>query len=545
VFIFFVFVAACQAPTEIESRASRPIVLPPPGFPPAGPVVWDSVLQNVTVQGDVVVPVGKQWLIGPNVKISGNLRTEGGTIGMRPGSSLQFVGANRNQYVGGGLTFTPSVANDIGIWITGSGVLDIQGTPKQGWNRTGTHTTWAPGDEYWITPTAQGDIEMRRWYPGQPIPQVDPRVPSAEVINVTRDILIQGPGHIFINSSSPQRIEYVRLERMGIAQHFTKKDLTTGRYAIHFHFSGEGSRGSVVRGVAAVNSEGRVYVPHESHGITFEDNVSIGSFGEGFWWDHGHFTNDVSVDRILIAGANFPEEISGRSSFVASMHLGEGNGNRMTNSVATASWGSTESHGYQWEPGTTEIDSKSDAWAFVGNVSHNNGGTGLRFWTNERDPHLVENHVSYRNRIGVETGAYNNSVRYSNLLLVEEELIQHSTSSPQDKLGRQAGYDGLTILARSGPALIAGGRRLQPLGRNEFIDCSLVPSPGFPKVRIDPGETPFLALFRRCGLTPSDIEWSDPSSTGMEGSNVIIEHEDGTKWEITVSGGRVEVSVLQ
>src|SRR5690606_29994147 len=88
--------------------------LPPPVME------WDSVLQNVSIEGDVVVPVGEKWLIGPNVRIAGNLRTLGGTIGMRPGSSLHFIGADPDEYVGGGMGFSPVFARDLGIWVEGS-----------------------------------------------------------------------------------------------------------------------------------------------------------------------------------------------------------------------------------------------------------------------------------------------------------------------------------------------------------------------------------------------------------------------------------------
>src|SRR5690606_536283 len=100
------------------------------------------VLENDTIKGDVVVPAGETWLIGPNVWIEGNLRTDSGTIAMRPGSSLHFIGANPEEYVGGGMGWDPKYARDIGVWVGRAGVLDIRGTPKVGWNRTGSDPSW-------------------------------------------------------------------------------------------------------------------------------------------------------------------------------------------------------------------------------------------------------------------------------------------------------------------------------------------------------------------------------------------------------------------
>ena len=82
--------------------------------------------------------------------------------------------------------------NDIGLWVVRSGALDIRGTPKKGWTRRGMHATWARTDEMYIAPTSMDDYEVRRWYAGDPIPRIDPRVPAAEIVNVTRDIVIEG-----------------------------------------------------------------------------------------------------------------------------------------------------------------------------------------------------------------------------------------------------------------------------------------------------------------------------------------------------------------
>jgi hypothetical protein len=398
---------------------------------------WDRVLKDVTLQGDVVVPANQKWLVGPNVRIAGNLRTEGGTIAMRPGSSLQFVGADPNAYVGGGMGYEAKFAKDYGIWVGSNGVLDIRGTPKTGWNRTGKNATWKSTDEYWIAPTDVDDFVPRRWTPGQPIPQIDPRVPATEVINVTRDVVIEGPGHIHIHSSKPQRIEYVTLRRMGVSNR-KHEGSVLGRYALHIHHAGDGSRGTVIRGVAAVNSEGTVFVPHESNGITYTDVVSVNSYGPAFWWDLADRSNDIVVDRLAATGVVMPRSVSGRSSQEPVVSLSGGTGNVIKNSAVSGARGSSASHGFDW-PSTG--DNKGTAiWEFnLGNVAHNSGGSGVRLWFNNVENHKVANVITYRHEnAGIENGAYGNAHHYQNTVSIEDRIVQHASGRATASDGRPA-----------------------------------------------------------------------------------------------------------
>lgn len=494
---------------------------------------WDSILANVRIDEDVIVPDGQRWLIGPNVEIAGNLRTTGGTIGMRSGSSLRFVGADPDAYVGGGAGYEERFKNDIGIWVEGEGVLDIRGTPKVGWNRTGTDPTWAPDDEYYISPTQPGDYQPKRWRPGDPIPQVDPRVPSAEIINVTRDVVIEGPAHIFIRSNKPQRIEYVQLRRMGVSNRDFEGPVLA-RYALHFHFSGNGTQGTIVRGVSSVDSEGRVYVPHESHGITFEDVVAVNSAAEAFWWDEGDRTNDLVVDGLAATGVFAARDRIGTSSRFSVATLGGGDNMTMKNSAVSGARGSQISHGFNWP---SKSDNRGNAvWVFEeNNVAHNNEGSGIRLWFNSRDNHVVANSFTYRNGYaGIENGAYSNAHRYHDMLLLEDRLVQHASSEDNITDGRGAAFERIKVYSASGEALHIGRLRLDGDERSEFIDCELVPAPGSPKITFDSrAEHPFFALFRNCGVTPDDINFPTPIPPTLGASNILIE-EGGKKWEVTV-----------
>ena len=519
---------------------------------------WDNTLTGVQPVGNVVVPAGESWLIGAGVEITGNLRTVGGTIAMRPGSTLKFLGADPDAYVGGGLTFGAGLENDIGLWVT-DGVLDIQGTPKVGWNRTGTDPTWLAGDELWISPTDVGDYNPRPWSPGGVIPRIP--IPAlvqavwlpadwmangipAEVMNVTRDIVIEGAGHIHIHSTLPQRVEYVTLRGLGVSN-LASNGVVLGRYALHFHMSGDGSRGTIVRGIAAIDSLGEVFVPHVSHGITVEDVVSVNSYGTAFTWDGSDRTDDILVDGLCVSGVHMPRAVSGKSSYVSAIDNRGGDNMEMKNSVASGCKDTKLSHGFDWP---SKGDNEGTAlWNFHDNVSHNNRGASVRFWFNNSDPHLVERVVTYRNRVaGIETGAYTNSVRYQDILSFEDQdaaIVHHSSTTGVSSIdNRGAFYDRVLVVNSVGPAVETRAITLAGSGRVEWVDCILE---GTPKVFVtNSAKNPFLALFHHCGLVPDDIVFEIGIPVALNGSSILIEHEDGTNWEITVVNEQKVVTVL-
>jgi hypothetical protein len=509
----------------------------------ADPSSWDFVVQDTSVVGNVTVPEGETWLFGANVEVEGNVIVRG-TLAMRPGSSLRFLGANPNRYVGGGMGYEARFDGDTGLWVVRSGALDIQGTPKKGWTRSGMHATWAASDEMYIAPTATGEYEPRRWYAGDPVPRIDPRAPAAEVVNVTRDIVIEGPGHIHIHSGRAQRIEYVQLRRMGVS---SNGGPVLGRYALHLHHGGDGTRGSIVRGVASVEAGGRNFVPHESHGVTMIDNVVVNSLGTGLWWDFGDHTNDLLVDSMAVLGVYLPQSLSGVKETEDGYSLGGGRNMEIRNSVASGVRGSAvHTVGFEW-PNGGQIGSPA-VWTFdQGNVAHNNSGPGLRFWTNLAEQHVVENYVGYRNgstsnRLGrypgAEVGAYLSMVRFRNIVMLGEHLDQHASA----RVG--AGHTGLTIESPDAPAISVGARKLTEGAYWTVENCTLSSGDGHPLIYVkEPAERghPWLAVLRNCNVTPDDVVF-EKLNGGNEGSHIILEHRDGRRWEIRVQGGRKVVT---
>lgn len=502
--------------------------------PPPEPEFWHRTLANQTYQGDIVVPDGERWLIGAGVRLQGNLRTTGGTIGMRPGSSLTFIGADPDLYVGGGLTYAPEFANDFGIWIGHDGVLDIRGTPKVGWNRTGVDPTWAADDEYWITPTSLGDFKPRRWFPGDLIPRVSPLVPPAEVVNVTRDVTITGPAHIHIHSHKPQRIEYCRFEAMGVARPSSEGSVI-GRYVLHFHHGFDGVRGTEVKGTAAVNSWGITYVPHLSNGIKFIDCVAVNIKDFGMWWDPDSKSDDIFIDRMLITGVETPPEIGGGVIGDTDAYtLGAGINPVIQNSVAAGVAGDKLAVGFDWfQPNADDPNAPFFVWDFsLGNVCHNCRGPGARFSTNLQDEHHVQNYRSYRNGGSMsENGAYISATRYTDCVGFEEGFLIGNDHSYEiagfiawANATSQAGIYDSTITSREGPAIWVTNRQLPAESFFLIENCTLIPAAGKPKVFVGPGvqETnPWMARFKNSGVLPTDIVFA--SSVKNVGSLIYID----------------------
>ena len=104
-----------------------------------------------------------------------------------------------------------------------------------------------------------------------------------------------GYTHVFIRSTVPSTIKNAAFRYM--APDFGSSDIT-GRYGIHFHMAGNGSRGSVVDGLVIRDTKGHAFVPHMSNGITFKNTIAYNVKGEAYWWDEGTYrTTSASTTR--------------------------------------------------------------------------------------------------------------------------------------------------------------------------------------------------------------------------------------------------------
>ena len=405
----------------------------------------DTITGVVTYDSTITVEAGDVLRFDPahdtTMEISGNLVVEG-TLEMKPepgiSHTLRFVGVDESAFVGGGMEVLES---DRGLWVVGSGRLDLVGEEKKGWNRTGTDPTWHGSDELVIAPTAVGQYGVdgfESFTLGSTVPQVDDSLPPAEVLNLTRTARIEGTvggrSHVTIMSSVPQVVRFVAFRHMGPRQPTEDaSEGVTGRYPLHFHMNGEGSRGSIVEGNVIRDSGNRAIVPHGSDGIAVIDNVAYDVFDTPYWWDlgQGDATDDTTWTHNFAGYVRSDPAFRGFEN--SGFQLGLGDGNVAIDNAAAGIQGNKNCSGFTWP------SQGSGLWEFANNVSHNNKCHGIFVWQNNAENHHIDEFVAYRNQdSGINHGAYANDYIYTNLYLFENGeagIFDHAFAKP-DAPGR-------------------------------------------------------------------------------------------------------------
>ncbi|MGH2817502.1 MAG: G8 domain-containing protein [Actinomycetota bacterium] len=383
-----------------------------------------------------------------------------GRLNMRPKASsivhrVIFVNVDEGRFKGEGKKVLDS---DVGLWVMDKGVLDIAGSPKRAWTRTisgvrkGATTIelrdppkgWRVGDRIVLTPTrnpAEWDhhtsfdhakitaINGNRVKLSTPTgfghPKVEVRpglVLTPEVLNLSRNAKIQGTrggrAHVFVNSSRRQSIRYAKVTHMGPRRANSERGYSqpvTGRYPLHFHQCGKGSKGSVVTGTVVTKSGNRAFVPHGSNGITFRDCVSHNTMDGAYWWDppeddgHAHMSNDIAWERSVASLVS--QEYGDPRGRLNGFLLGAGMGNVVRDCVAVGVQKSLDANGYLWPP-------SAGPWVFKDNVSHNNFSHGVFNWTNRRETQFTKGLVAYHNgKTGITHGAYLSPHLYKDVTL--------------------------------------------------------------------------------------------------------------------------------
>ena len=498
------------------------------------------------------VPPGETYEIVGLVETDANVLVKG-TLKMRPGSTLRFVGVNEAAYVGGGME---PRASDGGLWGMDAGRLDIQGTRKVSWNRTGDDATWRATDELLVTPTATSDFTgFAPFVKGNPVPSVYDPVSGetwfAEVFNITRDVVIEGTqngrAHVLIRSTSPQTIKYARFEWLGPQQGSgTKRDGVLGRYPVHFHHCMNGSRGSEVIGNVVMNSGHRAFVPHVSHGILMHDNIAYNIHEDAFWYDRLEGPNDVTWSHNLVAKVTTIPSYRGYR--LAAFWLGSGVGNTAVNNVAVGVQGNKNATGYVWpEIPHAVFDGGNAVWEFAGNVAHNNKVNGIFTWQNTDAIHVITDFVAYRNgRAGIEHGAYiTNGYRYGPDIRLHDNgtagIIVHAAAGDNGQAeadGYGHRYAEVTI-SGAGDGIVTHRHNLPTQIATLFKDIVIGVS-GTPFV-IDnanqsgnPGLYDLVRVTKPDGtsLTPSDIE----IRSVIPGTILRLQESDGTAWQMDHQG---------
>lgn len=416
-----------------------------------------------------------------SVKVSGRLLMKPSSVCIH---SLTFVDINETLLKG---KILDQESEDTGLWIEDSGTVELVGTNKTAWlnladsAKTGdTFVTlkaapigWKIGDELSITPTDVIDNESfyssfdevkiksikgstiyleRPLKFNHPKTTINGRILTAEVLNLTRNVVIQGTGdgtsspetngraHImFKMSKSKPIISNVLIKHMGPRRrNGSTTEKIIGRYGLHFHMCGIDLSGTIVKGVVIKDCGSHCYVPHASHGITFKDCISYNSFNCSYWWDlppdNGidpiNNTNNVLFDNCV--SAKLSADPSFRGYRLANFMLGSGLGNEVRNCVAVGNRGTSGAAGYIWPESSNYTD---NLWIFnVNNVAHNNATDGIFTWQNDPHSHRIDNFVGYNNgNAGIEHGAYTNAYKYSNILLSGNKygIFLHANTRPK------------------------------------------------------------------------------------------------------------------
>lgn len=439
---------------------------------------------------------------------------------------LRFVDIDESTVVGGPAHHP--LDTDVGLWVVADGQVEAVGAARAGWNRTGTDRTWRDGDEILVAPSGTDDSSTFAPHSlGAPAPTVtmgDVAV-AAEVFNLSRNVRIEGTpsgrAHvIFLECTRPQTVRYVALRHVGPRPGAAPADrgsrgpdsvTATGRYGLHFHHCRDGSRGSVVEGVVVRDCGGHAFVPHGSHGITFEDCVAYSVAADAYWWDpepdHGSYPDNASHDVAYRHCAAFDLEPGpdDRGFQLTGFYLGQGENNSCVDCVTAGCRGPVNASGFHWP--STANGMPGNVWTFEDCVAHNNTRHGIFVWQNDSNEHVVERFTAWRNGgSGINHGAYLNRYSYS-----EIALLENATALTLHAGGRGGGATVFERVTMADPLRIAG----HPVpfeGPARLVQCSF-PGPILVEAEIGdrptaPGDYEFVdCLVDGHAIRPEDFEF--------------------------------------
>jgi len=486
-----------------------------------------GTIDGLIRSGPLEVRAGRTLRFDPTrdttLEVTGNLIVRG-RLEMKPQPGvehvLRFVDVDESAFVGGGLD---PLDTDVGLWVMREGMLDLRGTGKRAWNRSGASDSWGTRDELVVAPVAPDDFEPAPFVAGDPVPSWEGR--RAEVLNLTRNVRIEGtPGgraHVFIRSTRRQSIRYATLRHLGprqLDEEYTASVL--GRYGLHFHHCHEGSEGSLVEGVVVRDCGAHAFVPHMSHGITFRDCIAYDVYDEAYWWDPNEHTKDLLIDRCVAGSVHFDPDSDGYR--LSAFLLGLGDRLTLRRCVAFAVHGNLTSSGYSWP----EIP--SGLWTFRDNVAHNNVAAGIFVWQNVVAPHLIQRFTAYNNgEAGIIHGAYSNAYHYRDLDLTgQETAIQHFATGRPDRKGQPQSW----VDVRGGRLLVEGrgGVSESPV---LFLRCSFAGGVTVNEWAGHPGAFDFV----ECGLEPDGFRLESMKA----GTVIRVQRDDGSAFELTTAGVRI------
>lgn len=478
------------------------------------PAVWD--LLRVPAESDDIILEHDLTSDNKSIIIRNRLYSRKG--------SLKFINVKESTFIGTiddksdpRFPTDPDgiMTSDIGLWVVGSGVLDIEGTPVKAWTTANGSllkgatqfsvqdaTGWAVGQEIVIVPQDTPGLFTLDWDDATNTPKdsflpqferriiksisgntvtIDPllydhlavtiqgeswfttKILTAAIVNNTRSVKITGTAtsrpHVYIKSSKPQNIKYVEFSYLGPRKGGTRPDLHLGRYALHFHHCGNGSRGTRIVGCAIHDLGSRAIVPHGSHGISIIDNAVVFFMNDCYWYDPQHVTHDLLYDGNFAGGV-----VNGSAGYnTMGFQFGQGDGNvARRNRAAYCKGGEIGTGGqFVWTADNENV------WVFENNLGHSSTCDFFN-WQNSPHNHFIELHTSYNCIEAGHNGAYINSYNFRKCIFYNAKWVQKATPGNNAPMFDLCVFDGANkiphVVEVTGSPVTAGVP-------NSFVRC--------------------------------------------------------------------------
>lgn len=424
---------------------------------------------------------------------------------------INFVKIDESKFVGGGDTVLDS---DIGLWVTGAGQLDLQGS------YISLGSDYDPESKTFVNDITEA---MAGYQP-----------------NLRIEGTATGQSHIFIKSSKPQTFKNVQFRYMGPRKDTTGdgiKEIVLGRYACHFHHCEEGSRGSIIEGCIARDCNSHCFVPHGSHGITMRSNFVTKVLEAPFWYDPGHKTNDLIWEHNTVINVGFipraaDQDTGGPQGGVNGFLLGFGDGNICRGNVVVGTTGDYRAAGaYNWPELRDDNDASKDltsSWLFEDNIAID-CPSGDEVWQNSEHYHIITGSVYINCDVPFYHGAYSNDyARYNCRYIGGTSEVWAASDSTRRILFVNCTFDAqgadYCVVINEGPGVGA----LPIMFRNcRFLNFGkkaiLNQNPGAGVKHVDVVD---------CGLPATAYQ---VSSKAISGEWIRVQ-EQGKAWKITKSG---------
>jgi hypothetical protein len=494
-----------------------------------------TLTENTTV-ATLTVAAGEVYEFDPNRSVTLTVTGSGdatllvlGTLRMKPANSGVV---HKIRFTGGGE-----------IMVMDNGRLDIQGTTKQAWNRTGDHATWTSQDQLVVAPINPGDYTFRSFTKGGTVPQVSNRhgVFKAEVMNLTRNVVIEGTTsvpmrRIMLMADVPQTINYAEVRYIGDPDE-------VGFYPIHFHLMGEGARGSVVEGTVVHDAYHHAFVVHGSHGVTLRDCIAYDVEADAYWWDlppESDFDNDINnthdvvYDNCIAADvhrADLDDPIS-RPNELSGFLMGAGVNNTARGCVAVGVGGGVRTSGYHWP---SKANSQTSPWVFEDCMTHNSRQYGIFVWQNTAsERHHIDRFISFHNGLGpVKHGAYNNrGYHYRDCVFFGNggglDQNAQTTVPARNQTKERLSFE-RTVFDDVPVSLLLIDHNLDPTQPTLYLDCEFAG-----ELVVNNDRRHGWYDFVRCNISEADFDLSNM----LPESIIRIQEANGDAVEITSAGSR-------